>query len=259
MRVNTTGLPTDNWHHFLRLRDLRQILGEFQLDANAKVLELGAGDGVQTQALRDVFREVIATDINPSASIDGLVLADASRLPFVDGHFDLIFSSNVLEHVEDLDGCFSEMKRVLATDGIMIHSMPTGNWKIIQVVGRPWASASRLIRKLVPRLQTTTQRAPAGSHGAQFGIGQRKRSLRERLIGRFIPTIHGVSGNHLQEFIRFRPTWWMKTFESAELTCFRSSPLFLHSPYDLFPYKLIGMRDRIARMGIASVQVYWLK
>jgi len=58
MRVNTTGLPTDNWHHFLRLRDLRQVLAEMPLDGISRVLELGAGDGVQTEVLRGMFPEM---------------------------------------------------------------------------------------------------------------------------------------------------------------------------------------------------------
>ncbi|GEM_PF-6430184 len=50
MRVETTDLPTDNWHHFLRLRDLRQIMAVERPDRSTHVLELGAGDGVQTAA-----------------------------------------------------------------------------------------------------------------------------------------------------------------------------------------------------------------
>ena len=49
MRVDTIGLPTDNWHHFLRLRDLRQVFGEMPLDGISRVLELGAGDGGSTR------------------------------------------------------------------------------------------------------------------------------------------------------------------------------------------------------------------
>ncbi|MCI0776230.1 MAG: class I SAM-dependent methyltransferase, partial [Chloroflexi bacterium] len=111
MRVDTYGLPADNWHHFLRLRDLRQILAEVPLEGVTRVLELGAGDGVQSSALREHFAEVTPIDIAPSGDVDGLIVADASSLPFVDSYFDLVFSSNVLEHIEDLDACMAEMKR----------------------------------------------------------------------------------------------------------------------------------------------------
>ena len=69
--VDTSGLPTDNWHHFLRLRDLRQVIAEVPVDGIERVLELGAGDGVQTAALREFFPEVVPIDIAPSGVVDG--------------------------------------------------------------------------------------------------------------------------------------------------------------------------------------------
>ena len=259
MRVDTNGLPADNWHHFLRLRDLRQILEELPLEAAARVLELGAGDGVQTSALRKQFAEVIPIDISPSGEVDGLIVADASYLPFVDNYFDLIFSSNVLEHVEDLDACFVEMKRVLAPGGIMIHSMPTGNWKAIQVAARPIASINRLVRRILPGLPGGPERARSESHASAHGVDQHSRSMAQKIVGQVIPSIHGVSGNHVNEFFQFRPRWWKRKFKKAGLDCYRSSPLFLHSPYDMLPYRFTGLRDRISRSGIASVQAYWLR
>ena len=259
MRVDTTGLPTDNWHHFLRLRDLRQALGEVPLDGVKRVLELGAGDGVQTAALCEVFDEVVPMDIAPSGVVDGLVVADAANLPFVDGYFDLVFSSNVLEHIERLDESLAEMKRVLAPDGIMIHSMPTGTWKVIQVAGRPVASMVRVLRKLVPGISGGAERALPGSHASIHIADPVRRSLVRRVVGLIIPTVHGVSGNHLSEFFRFRPAWWKRQFERAGLDCYHTSPLFSHSPYDLVPYRFIGARDLIGRAGFASVDVFWLR
>jgi len=186
-------------------------------------------------------------------------VADASSLPFVDSYFDLVFSSNVLEHIEDLDACMAEMKRVLVPGGIMIHSMPTGNWKVIQLAARPLASVVRATRKLVPGLSRASVRARPGPHASVHAVDPPGRSASQKIVGQFIPGVHGVSGNHLREFIRFRPRWWRREFGNAGFECYRSSPLFLHSPYDMLPYRFIGLRDRISRSGIASVQVYWLR
>ena len=90
MRVTTDGLPTDNWHHFLRLRDLRQIVDEMPLAGVSRVLELGAGDGVQTVALRELFSQVVSIDIAPSGQIPGMLMADVSKLPFVDNYFVIL-------------------------------------------------------------------------------------------------------------------------------------------------------------------------
>jgi SAM-dependent methyltransferase len=259
MRVETTGLPTDNWHHFLRLRDLRQIVGAERLERGLRVLELGAGDGVQTAALRELFAEVTPTDPAPFGDVAGMIVADAANLPFEDDSFDLIFSSNVLEHVEKLDEAFAEMKRVLAPGGVMIHSMPTGTWKVVQVVGRPIASAVKILRRLIPGTSGSSGRVKlGGSFDADSSSGS-TRSLLQRVIGLVIPTVHGVSGNHFSEFVRFRPRWWKRRFERAGFDCYRTSPLFLHSPYDLLPYRFVGLRDRIGRAGFASVDVFWLR
>jgi len=45
-----------------------------------------------------------------------------------DGEFDLIFSVNVLEHIDDLDGALSSMTDVLKADGVMVHLCP--NYRI---------------------------------------------------------------------------------------------------------------------------------
>ena len=257
--VDTSGLPTDNWHHFLRLRDLRQVIAEVPVDGIERVLELGAGDGVQTAALRELFPEVVPIDIAPSGVVDGLIIADASKLPFVDDYFDLIFSSNVLEHIEDIDAGLSEMKRVLVPEGIMIHSMPTGIWKIIQIVTRPVASLIKVYRLLAPGVARVPRRARAGSHGSLHGVDLPTRSLPKKIIGQFVPAVHGVSGNHITEFFRFRAKWWRQKFASAEFECYRSSPLFLHSPFDMLPYRFLGLRERLSKMGFTSVRAFWLR
>ena len=259
MRVETTGLPTDNWHHFLRLRDLRQIISVEQPYRNARVLELGAGDGVQTAALRELFLKVTPTDPAPFGDVDGMIVADAASLPFEDDSFDLIFSSNVLEHVENLDEAFAEMKRVLTPGGIMIHSMPTGTWKIIQLIGRPLASGIKIYRRLIPGVAVNAGRVKLGASFDPDSPSESKRSMFLRIIGLVIPTVHGVSGNHFSEFVRFRPRWWKRRFEGAGFDCYRSSPLYLHSPYDLFPYRLMELRDWLSKTGLASVDVFWLR
>ena len=153
----------------------------------------------------------------------------------------------------------AEMNGVLAPVGIMIHSMPTGTWKLIQGTNRPIASIVKVMRRLVPGLFRDAGRAHLGSHASVSAAGPPGRSVLQKIVGQFIHSIHGVSGNHLREFVRFRPRWWKRNFRNAGLECYRSSPLFLHSPYDMLPYRFIGLRDRISRTGIASVQVYWLR
>ena len=52
--------------------------------------------------------------------------------------FDLVFSSNMLEHVQNLELCMSECERVLRDDGVMLHTMPGRLWKCSNVILAPF-------------------------------------------------------------------------------------------------------------------------
>jgi SAM-dependent methyltransferase len=74
------------------------------------------------------------TDISPgmlaalSANAERLglkvetVSADAERLPFADGSFDLVLGHAVLHHIPDLRTAFEELTRVLATGGTLLFA-----------------------------------------------------------------------------------------------------------------------------------------
>ena len=57
-----------------------------------------------------VARDVIARCVN----------ADARYVPFVDGSFNGVFSSLMLQWVDDVQGAFAEMHRVLKSDGVAV-------------------------------------------------------------------------------------------------------------------------------------------
>ena len=58
-----------------------------------------------------------------------LKVADVRKIPFESKYFDVVFTLDVLEHVEDdLDAAIKEINRVLKPAGIAILSGPTENW-----------------------------------------------------------------------------------------------------------------------------------
>jgi malonyl-CoA O-methyltransferase len=110
-----------------RLADLRL--------APAAILDLGAGTGHATRALKRRFPHavVVAADIAPGmlelAKHQSRwlrrferVRADAYTLPFRDGSFDLVFSSLMLQWCDDLDAVFAEIARVLKPGGALVFS-----------------------------------------------------------------------------------------------------------------------------------------
>lgn len=114
------------------------LLGE-----GMRVLEVGSGIGVLTRFLHDQGVDIVG--IEPAASgfgfmhevgravfeLDGgaskvrwLPLGAEALDPAAQGAFDLIFSTNVLEHIGDLEGAFRGMTAVLKPDGRMVHHCP---------------------------------------------------------------------------------------------------------------------------------------
>ncbi len=96
-----------------------------------RALEVGAGTGYFSLNLlrAGVIGEATATDISDgmlrrlsaTASTLGVevetVRSDAERLPFADGHFDLVLGHAVLHHLPALDHALAEFNRVLAPGG----------------------------------------------------------------------------------------------------------------------------------------------
>lgn len=97
----------------------------------ASVLDLGAGTGQATRALKRRYRDahVTALDLSPSMLLQAgnqsrffrrfsRAAGDAQRLPFADATFDLIFSNLMLQWVGNPDAAITEARRVLRPEGL---------------------------------------------------------------------------------------------------------------------------------------------
>ncbi|WP_260945690.1 class I SAM-dependent methyltransferase [Aliarcobacter cryaerophilus] len=93
-------------------------------DRQIKVLDFGCSQKPYQYLFNnyDNVIEYIGVDVYQGEKVD--VVYDGNRLPFEDGYFDFVFSSSVLEHVEDLDNSLNEINRVLKVGGITVHSVP---------------------------------------------------------------------------------------------------------------------------------------
>lgn len=85
------------------------------------LLDLGAGPQ-HFKELTSRF-SIVAVDAVPIHGID--VVCDISKpLPFKDGSFDVVFLSNVLEHIYDPFGLIKEADRVLKSGGTLVCTVP---------------------------------------------------------------------------------------------------------------------------------------
>ena len=92
------------------------------------VLDVGAGPRQFAQAFRGRGARYVALDHDRTVSsvTDGGVAGSALALPFADGSVDVVFSSNLLEHVPDFSRVAEEMVRVTRRGGLLYLSYT--NW-----------------------------------------------------------------------------------------------------------------------------------
>lgn len=95
--------------------------------AELDVLELDTDSCLRSQlAGARTYVRTFYSDSRPLGSADesGARCEDITRLTFPDESFDIIVSSDVLEHVPDLDAAFSETRRVLRPAGAHVFTVP---------------------------------------------------------------------------------------------------------------------------------------
>ena len=112
--------------HDIRRKDIEILFGNYPENNFATGIEVGAGDGYQSRLLEKHIMDFTCTEydeptfdkINKLEGVNYLRLDVAeieSRFP--QKYFDLIFSSNVLEHVIDIRTALRGMRKVLKDDG----------------------------------------------------------------------------------------------------------------------------------------------
>jgi SAM-dependent methyltransferase len=177
-----------------------------------KILEIGGGTGHQALAISRLGFDIVSIDVASSIYAGDQVFPvqtyDGQNLPFGDSSFDLVISSNTLEHILELEKFQNEILRVLAPNGSCLHAMPTASWRLWTSVAHYFEMAQRLF-SLAPRLLNWPTRAGLRESGSVL-------SLMSRTGASYIlPPRHGERGNFVTELWYFSRFWWWRHFERA--------------------------------------------
>ena len=113
--------------------ELRQRFALSDITAHDRVLDLGCGAGDLTANLAQVAPRTVGADVAEAAlararakhpDLELRLVPLDGPLPFSDGAFSVVWSSEVIEHVADTARWLSEVRRVLAPHGRLLLTTP---------------------------------------------------------------------------------------------------------------------------------------
>lgn len=138
-------------------RDTRLLIDDLSRDLSCSpvtgqsVLDVGGGPGYFADVFSDCFYVGLEPDVSEMSAAGlsgfGSVRGDGTALPFADNSFDVVYSSNVAEHIPNWQAMGDEMLRVAKPGGLVVLSYTvwlgpfggheTGLWQ--HYVGGGWA------------------------------------------------------------------------------------------------------------------------
>lgn len=214
-----------------------------------RILEIGGGNGLQASIFEKHGFDVESIDIcphEPNSSYFTVAQYDGHHIPFDDNYFDIVFSSNVLEHIAHIDDFEKEIHRVLTPNGKAIHVLPTPAWRI-------WTSLTHPLR-VINRL-----------NGILFGseptrTGKAKNSVKSSWRYVIWPNRHGEKGNSFTEIYWFSSYSWSRHFRKNgwNIEQISSTHLFYTGQLTLGGILSIPVRRILSRFLGSATKVYVL-
>ena len=227
--------------------------------AGAAVLEVGAGTGGQLAALSQTAGFAVGVDVPASTyrpkQAGNLAYYDGVNLPFADNSFDVIYSSNTMEHVLDESALHNEFKRVLRSTGVAVHVVPSSTWRL-------WTVATYYIA--LPQLVVAyfQRRAEQRDHSNDAqAVPRNSKGAAQLMLDLICPMRHGERGNRFTEWWHFRGASWQRRFEGLgwKVESIEGLGLFYTGYLVASRWLSIARRKRLVRLLGSSCLVFILK
>lgn len=207
-----------NWFQYLykyKQREVDIVFSKCPEKLFHTMLELGAGDGFQSTLLTRYASRLISTDLDPSIlknkNSEALQyrICDAEEIDkaFNKGEFDVVFSSNLLEHLNYPGRTLTGVYDLLKDNGITIHIVPNPFWKFCSLLFRLPYIYMLFLEKITQN--ELNKKAPESK--------TKPKTHKPFLYRLLVPNPHGASESNIREFYLFSKSRWKKQFEKANL------------------------------------------
>lgn len=268
--------------HQIRRHEIAFV--ERHLPNGVRILEIGGGTGFQAKLLAEHGYDVASIDIPQSNYAEERVFPvldyDGATIPFPDDSFDVVFSSNVLEHVRDRRRLYDEIERVLRPGAYCLHAMPSGTWSFWTIVSHYLSTGHKLIqrRRATPPASPVHAGANPGRWSGRPWLWTRIHGVRRaariamcrmvdigirtfQVVRALWPPRHGETGNAFTEIATFSRFWWLRHFRRNGYEILSAEPMGLfYTGYMLRGTKWpLPARERCARWLGSSCILYKLQ
>jgi SAM-dependent methyltransferase len=239
--------------NLLRRAEMEAVLP--MLPPGSRILEFGSGTGEQARFLTEHGFEVTAIDLATSNYAHDRLFPvqdyDGHQIPLPDRSVDVIFSSNVLEHVDNFDEISAEFRRILKPGGFAIHVVPTTAWRFWTFL----SGAAESLKAAICLPAWFYRRSASGE--VKDGL---VRQLR-RIASGFVPRGHGTSAEGISELWSFSRIVWRRKFRRSGFEVIEDRPIGLfYTGTSFFGDRLpVARRRSMARIMGSSTRMYLIR
>jgi ubiquinone/menaquinone biosynthesis C-methylase UbiE len=245
------------WWQKIRNEELTTALEAFTDQKNLKILEIGGRDGYQAKLISKKDYDVTSIDINPiDPQFFPVQKGTISQLKFQENSFDIIYSSNMLQEIQNIEETFKEMKKILKKDGIIIHIVPSCWWSLITNFWHYCFIPKYLIKSnKFQKIFHSNIKEIHKERGDEKEIKSSKKNLKQLF---FHPL--GVNTSFIHEIFYFSNFYWKKLFTENEFEIIdkKNCPYF-YSAYSIFRCRFLKFRKFLASIGITSCYCFIMK
>lgn len=220
-----------------------------------QILEFGSGFGFQISYLQRLGH-VVASDVYVSEGMRKIlnevdfVQCSIAHAPFPDGHFDLLFSNHVIEHIRDLSGAFREMQRIGNPGCIYVFAVPTNVWLLLSLPARYYLKAKQLF-KLIFQAGKDIE---VSEHPDKPDLSDKPAIV--RALDRLRPRGHGAIYNFSACYRAFKVDAWRSLFERNGFVVIEVHPLLLYAASE---WPVVPATDRLNRFDICSSVLFLMQ